>query len=356
MTTPNVPAATPSSQHRDLTEVIALVLAHRRSLIAVPAVTAVLTAVVVLLWPVSFTATATFVPSSNSAASDVLGASGLLGSIAANLHIGTPGALTNSPQYFNELIVSRPILERAVWTAYQIEGDSAPQTLISLMDLADYDSATATTYALRTLRTSWISQSVDDATGIATLEVTTDDPGLSAQVAQRLLDLLNDYNLHLANTTARQEREFVGQRLQDATARLRTAEDSLRAFQLANRATATSPTLQLEASRLQRQVDVENQVYLALRQQYETARIAEVRDTPVLSVIEPPSPPALHDRRYGLLKVLFAAFGAGFATLVVIIVRGYWDAMPDTAGRRAVQIQLRETKGWLTRLARRKRT
>lgn len=340
MTNPVAPSA--SGEEHDLARILALLIDHRRSLVAIPFVTAVVTAIVVLLWPKSYTSQAQFVPSPSATDASALGATGVLGSIAASLHLTPTNAMTGSPQYFNALMVSQPLLEKVMWSRYRLSGpDSTETSLISVLDLTKYDSATAELYALKRLRDKWISQDVDPGTGIATLSVTSPDPLLSSEVAQRILDLLDQFNRSIENGSARARREFVGARLDDAAHRLKAVEDSLRTFRTKNRIIDNSPALELESARLQRQIDVENQVYLTLRQEYESARIDEVRDTPELTIIQSPAPPALHDPRHGLLKVLLAAIGAWCVTLGIIIGREYWRSLPLEGYRGYVEREFR---------------
>jgi uncharacterized protein involved in exopolysaccharide biosynthesis len=70
-------------------------------------------------------------------------------------------------------------------------------------------------------------------------------------------------------------------------------------------------------------VQNKQQVFQTLSQAVEQARIDEVRDTPVLSIIEPPTIPPVRDSRGLALKLIAAlAFGvasaAGVATLAVL--------------------------------------
>src|SRR5438132_8548828 len=51
-------------------------------------------------------------------------------------------------------------------------------------------------------------------------------------------------------------------------------------------------------------VDIRQEVSLTLRREYETARIEEVNDTPVITVIDPPVPPHERSSPKRLLLVL----------------------------------------------------
>jgi capsule polysaccharide export protein KpsE/RkpR len=99
---------------------------------------------------------------------------------------------------------------------------------------------------------------------------------------------------------------------------LRASEDRLLAFSQANRRIQDSPDLIAQRARLERDVTMQQQIYTTLAQAYEQAKIEEVRDTPVLTVITPPEVPARPDSRRlavkgALLTALLLLFGVGVA-------------------------------------------
>ena len=108
---------------------------------------------------------------------------------------------------------------------------------------------------------------------------------------QRLLDRLADFNVHTRQSTAGERRRFIEGRVATAEQELRTGEGALRTFYERNRQWQSSPQLRFEEQRLNRQVTVQQDLYLILRREYETARIEEVNNTPVLTIIDHPSVP-----------------------------------------------------------------
>jgi uncharacterized protein involved in exopolysaccharide biosynthesis len=158
-------------------------------------------------------------------------------------------------------------------------------------------------------------------TGVITLVVRTTKPDLSVQVAQNLLDQVNAFNLSTRQQQASAERAFLEKRLAEARGELRAAEENLQAFMIENRDLKGSPSLQLEFARLNRTVDMRQQLYTGLAQAYEQAKIEEVRDLPVITVVEPPEMPLIPDRRHTLRKVIIAMLLALFAGVVLAFIR-----------------------------------
>ena len=128
---------------------------------------------------------------------------------------------------------------------------------------------------------------------------------------------MDDYNSRIRRSQAVAEREFLEARLRDARAELRIAEDSLLAFLRENRRVENSPQLTFERDRLQSRVSLRQQVYETLFQAFEQSRIEEVRDTPVITVVERPIRPAQADPLH--LPVL-AAVGLLLGAIVASLV------------------------------------
>src|SRR5207244_4232373 len=138
-------------------------------------------------------------------------------------------------------------------------------------------------------------------------------PQLAAAVANRFIECLNDFNTKTRESQARERRKFVEGRLADGERDLRAAEEDLRTFYERNRSWQQSPQLVFEEGQLRRQVEIRQEVYLTLRRDYETARIEEVNDTPVITVLDIAVPP---ERRSKPKPILVAALAFFIAAIV----------------------------------------
>lgn len=279
-------------------------LHHWRLFVSLPVLTGVITVVVTLLMPRDYTSTASFTPSSGG------GQLSQLAGVVAQFGVNVPEAETNqSPAFYAQLIQSDDILKSAVESEYRIPAsestDTVAQDLVSIFELQTGERATDIAEAVVKLRDR-LSVRVDPSTGVVSVGVTTHLASLSKDLGKRLLDLLNDFNLDTRQTQAAAERRFLEGRVIAARADLRTVEDSLQAFLEHNRSYESSPRLTFDYDRLQRRVSLQQQVVTTLVQSLEQAKIDEVRNTPVITVVEPPEEPARPDRRYLLLKAVLA--------------------------------------------------
>ncbi len=133
-----------------------------------------------------------------------------------------------------------------------------------------------------------LNTDIDPFSNIVTVEVTSQWKWLSESINRSMLELLNETNVRKRGTRANLERVFIESRQAEAQRDLEQSEDLLADFYNRNRRMEDSPALLAEVARLQRRVEVNQQVYLTLSQSYEQARIEEVRNTPLITVIDGP--------------------------------------------------------------------
>jgi uncharacterized protein involved in exopolysaccharide biosynthesis len=248
-----------------------------------------------------------------------------LSSFASRLGLNLPTDATQSPAFYVSVLRSRDITEHLLLSRFadprsKVNSDST--TLLLLIDVRADTRAESLAAGVKRLARD-VEASWDARTGIVTVAVETRFASLSAAVATRLVDLLNQFNTSQRQSQARERRKFVGTRLTEVEEELRQAEENLRRFYESNRSWNQSPQLVIEEGRLHRQIDIIRDVYLTLQREYELSRVEEVNDTPVLTVVDPAVPPVRKSRpqraRIGIATLLvgmilgsLGAFGADY--------------------------------------------
>jgi len=144
-------------------------------------------------------------------------------------------------------------------------------------------------------------------------------------VANAFVTYLNAFNTQYRQSQAREQRRFVEQRLADGANELRDAEENLRTFYERNRSWQQSPQLTFEEGRLRRQVEIRQELYLTLNREYETARMEEVNDTPVITVIDTATAPVKKSKPKRALLV-------GIALVLGGMVGAFWAAGAEYLG------------------------
>lgn len=211
--------------------------------------------------------------------------------LAAQFGLSLPGGTIGDPlRFYAELLKSREVLGTTVRSHYEItkaNGTTQQGSLLTLLGVGGSSSQDSTRRGIERLAAA-TDVSVKRDAGLVTVRVVTRYPDLSLQVVRRMLAVLDSVNLVRERFQAGEERRFIETRLAAAQGELGVAEESLKRFSTQNRRYQDSPELVLEFGRLQRRVDLRQQVYITLSQSYEQSRINEVRDTPGLSIIDPP--------------------------------------------------------------------
>jgi len=126
----------------------------------------------------------------------------------------------------------------------------------------------------------------DNAKGITTITIQSSEPKLSAEIANAVVEELDIYVREGASKKARENRLFIESRIEDTQLLLRASEEDLKKFRETNKRIENSPELQLREGRLIREVNVQNEVYLTLKKQYEIVKIEEVKNLPTIRVLD----------------------------------------------------------------------
>jgi uncharacterized protein involved in exopolysaccharide biosynthesis len=229
-------------------------------------------------------ATFSFVPHGSDG-----GSRGGLASIAAQYGVAlATGEESRSPEFYASLVHSRRVLASVAGATYWVE-DSGDRKQMSLLEFLRprQPPANAREDVIKQLR-SKIRVRVARETGVVHITVMAPQPDLARQVAQRVLDEVQHYNISVRQSSAAAERRFVEERLQELGSELTEAEAALGRFLQHNRQFENSPELRLAYDRLQREVVRRQQAIGSLAPAFEQARIEEVRNTPVITVIEEP--------------------------------------------------------------------
>jgi uncharacterized protein involved in exopolysaccharide biosynthesis len=108
---------------------------------------------------------------------------------------------------------------------------------------------------------------------------------------------------------------------------LRAAEDRQRFFYEQNRGVLQSPSLRAEDARVKRDVELASDLFTNLQAQLEAARLDEINDAALITVIDTAIPPRKAQwPRYGALLFTSAALGLMLGLLVAgsIVVLADW--------------------------------
>ena len=157
--------------------------------------------------------------------------------------------------------------------------------------------------------------------GLITVEVLMEEPSIAADMANTMYPAIMDFTIETQSKQAKLNREFIEGRQVEVKEQLIEFEDVLKVFRERNRNIQQSPQLQLELGRLMREVEIKTQVYITLQQQYELARIEEVKETPSVVILDEGKVAVQKDKPKRKLIVIFAMLTGGMFALGITLLK-----------------------------------
>ena len=209
----SAPINPPARVHQESDEVnlleLATVLATRWRLVAgIPLIVTAVAAIVLLLVPARFTATATFAAETETPSVNLPG--GLAG-LASQLGVGLTGGST-SPRFYAALLRSRTIQDQVLTSHLpdpRILQTAAPDSA-TLLDIFGVGGGThvARLERGREELNKALSVTTNDETFIVTVSVETHYPALSADVSNRFVEMLEQFNLQARQSRGEQRKSW----------------------------------------------------------------------------------------------------------------------------------------------------
>ncbi len=172
-----------------------------------------------------------------------------------------------------------------------------------------------------------------DVLAVMTVRVGWTDAQTAADLANAYVAALSDFDKNIRSTAAKKRREFIEAQVKETSGLLTKAEEALRLFREQNRLLTSTerdpftgrsqgvpPLLELRQEQLQREVNVQAELYVSLKKSFEQARIAELDEGTSLVIIEAAVPPRFRtgQSRRGLVMLMGVVgliVGLGLAVL-----------------------------------------
>lgn len=315
----------------DLFQVLKRILRFRYRIILLTLILSGLSIYFILKLPKMYASTSVIVQTSSGTS-----AGGGLGALSALTGISLGGDNSGDVSaYLSEIVTTRPVLEQIAqkkWRASVLSKDTTQEKTLAewwqmIPDTTQPDwERRFQEDVISTLgreKRPYITYEVDPKTRLVSLKTEFEDPKIAYDINLFLSDILNIYVNDKRHYKAGQTSEFILQRVQESKADLLSAEQKLLHFRKMNMV-RVSPEMMLEESRLQRDLVIQQELYLQFQKQYELARIDDLREKTVLDVIEPP-----RMARKPTSPKIPLLISLGFAASLVVsiflfLLYGYW--------------------------------
>lgn len=279
----------------------------------------ILTGVVSKIMTPVFTASAKFLPSKNpemtSRMGTLIGTSGRVESFQDNV----------TSEYYTVLLKSSPFLGRIAKKKFLSKKLGEEVDLVSYYQIEADNETEKLVIATKTIGDN-LKLSTARTTKVVSLSYSSGEPELSAAIVNAFLEELITYNQDIRDTKAKQNREFIEERLEENRKLLKKAEAELADFTSKNKKIVT-PDLEIELDRLKRNVKVQEEVYVMLKKQLELAKIEEQEKKPVIEILEKASAPLYKSSPKTKRNVILAGFVSIFLFIGLAFVLEYISKM-----------------------------
>lgn len=308
-----------SDDEFSLLELGTTILRWRRSIIVLTVLGAIIGLAFAMLTPRKFRSDATFLPQDADQRSE-------LALAATQFGLRLPqsnGTAAWGPPVYVALLRSRTLLEPIVLDSVTVEEEGGRRVAVpDLLNIKASSPRRRTDLTIRELG-KLVSATESRTLGTVKVTVTTRWPSVSLVIAEQLVRGVNQFNVRTRKSHAAAAREFAETQSKEAERALREAEDRMQLFLQRNRVIARSPELTFAHDRLQREIELRQQVYTSLIEQREEARIREVRNLPVITVLEAPRLPIVPENRKTVPKFLLGGLGGlAVSTLLAFFAQG----------------------------------
>ena len=292
---------------------------------------------------VSFFAKPTFISTAKIMSSSTSSAASQAMGLASQFGINIPTAQPEQRWVYAEIIKSRTIARQVLKQKFDTDEFGSQKTLLQILTHGNEPLKkpldVLMSIAVNKLL-NMVQVSENFKTGILTISIYASEPNFAANLNQAFIEELDahqrNYNKRITSKTKR----FILERINDTKKELITAEENLKVFMDRNRRIENSPALQLERQRFSREATVLTGVFTTLKQQLETTKIEEVKDSDYVVVIDTPLVPLQRSKPNKKLMVVSAGFLGVILGIIFAFLKEYWLNSKSQEKKKITEIKL----------------
>ena len=300
-----------------LTDIILTLARQLKVIIITPTILCTLTIINVL-----FIAKPVYTSTSKIMSSSSGGGVSQAAGLAAQFGISIPSSQSDPKWVYPEIIQSRTLAKAMLKRKFDTNQFGLQKSLLQILTYGngkpDFNLDTLEIMGVNTFL-DMIEVSENKKTGILTLDVFALEPSLAAEINRGMIEELDKHQRKYNKTKTIDTKQFIEERIVDAEKELMAAEEDLKIFMDRNRRIENSPALQLEKQRLGREVTVLTGVFTTLKQQLETTKIEEVKESDYVIVMDPPEVPLQRIApRRKFAVIMSGILGLGLGVLLAV--------------------------------------
>ena len=242
--------------------------------------------------------------SGGSSTSEVFG-------LASQLGVKIPTRHSGPKWVYSEILKSRTLAKAVLKQNFYTKEHEKQKTLLQILTSENNNPE----YSVSELEIIGVNKllemlkvSEDRKTSIFTIEINAREPNLAAEINQSYIKELDTHQKKFNKAKASDTKQFILERIIDTEKDLSAAEENLKVFRDRNRRIENSPSLLLQQQRLGREAAVLTGVYTTLKQQLETTKIEEVKESDYVIILDHPEVPLFRSKPNKKQIAFYAVF------------------------------------------------
>ena len=157
--------------------------------------------------------------------------------------------------------------------------------------------------------------------GLIIVSVHMEEPQLAADIANYISDYVVNFIESEQKKFADKSKNFITDRMQISKQELNESEEKLTAFRKKHPLVLDTPDLQLDRARLIRTVDVNQEVFITLREQLEIAKIEASKERLFINILDKAEQNPKKDKPNRLLLILIITLCGLFISVIFQIIK-----------------------------------
>jgi len=250
-----------------------------------------------------YTASVTILPPSQDLSSGIMGSMGALASIAG---LDLPQSTLQSPEMYKEILTSRKVLDTILFEEFEgvdTSGMIFTELLINMLDIEARNEKEKIDKALKILSNDVIYIDINSESKVIKLSVTLTNPVYAANVANRMVELLNDIVINQIQYENRQQLLYIEDHIRYSQDSIKIAEKNLQTF-LETIKSIAEPVNQIKELALKRDLELYTAIWIELKQQKEIYTLKSITSLAEVKVLDKAQPPYLKSRPKRLLMMI----------------------------------------------------
>ena len=250
-----------------------------------------------------YTATVSILPPSQDLSSGIGSSMGALANLAG---INLPQSTLQSPEMYKEILTSRKVLDTILFEEFEgvdSSGTIYRKKLIDMLDIKAKNEREKIDKALKKLLKDVIYVNINNESNVTQLSVTLTDPFYAANVANRMVELLNEIVVTQIQHENRQQLLYIEDHIKNTQDSIKIAENNLQTF-LEQVKSIAEPANQIKELALKRDLELYSTIWIELKQQKEIYTLKSIPSLAEVKVLDIAQPPYLKSRPKRLLMMI----------------------------------------------------